>query len=439
MATSDLGPLTADERLIYWAIVLTWLGWLLGALYFLGPLLGWWLAARCAIGWYLAPGSIRPWTWTTRIVVGAWIAGAILMLMVLVIGHLNFDLGLTAIVKSGLGWAKGWALFAVFIAIGVAGRIRPLVVIRASNVLALQTLIVAPLLFLAGLSNLPPLLYVSPLEILGGGSAGFFDVDLYVVDPEGNRLRWKFFAPWAPAAALIACLSLALALYDPNPRWRTIGIVSALIVSAMTSSRLALVTIPVILLAVVVLPRLLDPRLVLCAAAVVVATILLGEMVMAIVDDLAESFTSARASSSRVRSALQSIALHRWWSEAPLFGHGAVERGSHLVEFMAIGSHHNWNGLLFTRGIVGLLCFLLPLLLLAGLLLRRALVSAHARAAVVAMVVLVLFSFGENLEIVAYLIWPTLLLFGAVLAQSASLPATAPREIGRLGVQAAIG
>jgi hypothetical protein len=439
MATSDLGTLTADERLIYWAIVLTWLGWLLGALYFVGPLLGWWLAARLAAIWYLTPQSFRRLTFVARIVVGAWIAGVILMLMVLVIGHLNFDLGLTAIVKSSFGWAKGWALFAVFIAIGAAGRVRPLVLIRASNVLALQTLIIAPMLFLAGQINMPPMLYVSPLEVLGGGSAGFFDVDLYVIDPEGNRLRWKFFAPWAPAAALIACLSLALALYDPNPRWRTIGIVSALVVSVMTSSRLALVAVPVILLTVVVLPRLLDPRLVLCAAAVAVAAILLGDTVMAIVSHLTESFTSARASSSRVRSALQSIALHRWWDEAPLFGHGAVERGSHLVEFMVIGSHHNWNGLLFTRGSVGLLCILLPLLLLTVLLLRRALWSEHARAAVVAMVVLVLFSFGENLEILAYIIWPTLVLFGAIVAQSSPSLATASRAVGPLRVQAAIG
>ena len=44
-----------------------------------------------------------------------------------------------------------------------------------------------------------------------------------------------------------------------------------------------------------------------------------------------------------------------------VFGHGIVERGSHLVEFMPIGSHHTWNGLLFIKGGVGMLALAVPL------------------------------------------------------------------------------
>lgn len=423
MATSDLGPLSADERLIYRVIVLTWLAWAVGALYLIAPVLGWVLAGRLALGWYLAPGAAAP-PRAVRIGVGTWIAGSIVMLIVLVVGHVNFDYDWLTIVKSIAGWAKGWALFAIFIAIGAAGTIRPAVVFRASNVLALQTLVMALVLFVCGQLAIPPQLYVSPLEVLGGGGAGFFDVDLYVIDPEGNRLRWKFFAPWAPAAALLACLALVMALYERHPVWRTIGIVAALVVALMTSSRLAAIAIPVILVAAVVLPRLLDPRTVIACAVVGVAAILVGDAVMAVIDDLTQSFTSARASSSRVRAALQTIALHRWWEEAPLFGHGAVERGSHLVEFMPIGSHHNWNGLLFTRGMVGLASFLVPFVVLTAMLVVRSQADRIARAAVVSLVALVLFSFGENLEIVAYLIWPTLIVLGAALRR----PSAGSRE-----------
>ena len=36
-----------------------------------------------------------------------------------------------------------------------------------------------------------------------------------------------------------------------------------------------------------------------------------------------------------------------------IWGHGTVERGPHIVEYMPIGSHHTWNGLLFVKGMVG--------------------------------------------------------------------------------------
>ena len=62
-----------------------------------------------------------------------------------------------------------------------------------------------------------------------------------------------------------------------------------------------------------------------------------------------------------MRAALASIAYHRWVTEAPVFGHGIVERGPHLVQYMPIGSHHTWHGLLFVKGAVGFLGLAIPL------------------------------------------------------------------------------
>jgi hypothetical protein len=47
---------------------------------------------------------------------------------------------------------------------------------------------------------------------------------------------------------------------------------------------------------------------------------------------------------------LGEIAQQRWRHEAFWFGHGMVERGPHLVEYMPIGSHHSWYGLLLSKG-----------------------------------------------------------------------------------------
>ena len=71
-------------------------------------------------------------------------------------------------------------------------------------------------------------------------------------------------------------------------------------------------------------------------------------------DDFATRFREARADSSRVREALARIAVNRWRDEAPVWGHGQLEAGPHLVEYMMIGSHHTWFGLLYVKGAVGM-------------------------------------------------------------------------------------
>jgi hypothetical protein len=131
-----------------------------------------------------------------------------------------------------------------------------------------------------------------------------------------------------------------------------------------------------------------------------------------LVETSIDSFKNARASSSRVRATLQSIALQRWWNEAPIWGHGIVERGSHLVEYMPIGSHHSWIGLLFVKGVVGILSLALPLAWSIIETASKAQTDRVARAALGVLTVVLLYSFGENLEILVYLFWPGMLIVG---------------------------
>jgi hypothetical protein len=113
-----------------------------------------------------------------------------------------------------------------------------------------------------------------------------------------------------------------------------------------------------------------------------------------------------------VRSALGRIAVERWRNEAPWFGHGIVERGPHMVEYMPIGSHHSWYGLLFVKGIAGVACLAAPILVSTVAMARRAMRSADARTGFAMVLVLIFYSFGENLEVLGYLVWPGLLLIG---------------------------
>jgi len=129
---------------------------------------------------------------------------------------------------------------------------------------------------------------------------------------------------------------------------------------------------------------------------------------------------SARADSTRVRSALGNIALYRWQSEAFWFGHGVVERGSHLVEFMPIGSHHNWYGLLFVKGVVGFLSFLVPFVLTSCVLLVKAQYQVSSRLGLGMCLIIGFFSLSENVEALAYMTWPAWLLIGIGLRSAIS-------------------
>jgi len=120
----------------------------------------------------------------------------------------------------------------------------------------------------------------------------------------------------------------------------------------------------------------------------------------------------ARADSTRVRSVLANIAVYRWQSEAFWFGHGVVESGSHLVEFMPIGSHHNWYGLLFVKGMVGQLAFLIPSVLTFIVLLVKAQYQVSSRLALGMCLVVGFFSFSENVEALAYMTWPAWVCIG---------------------------
>ena len=134
--------------------------------------------------------------------------------------------------------------------------------------------------------------------------------------------------------------------------------------------------------------------------------------------NLLNDIKSARADSTRVRAALGNIAVYRWQSEAFWFGHGVVETGTHLVEFMPIGSHHNWYGLLFVKGLVGMLAFAIPFVITILVLLVKAQYQVSSRLALGMCLIIAFFSLSENVEALAYMTWPAWLLIGIGLRSS---------------------
>ena len=87
---------------------------------------------------------------------------------------------------------------------------------------------------------------------------------------------------------------------------------------------------------------------------------------------------------------------------------------------MPIGSHHTWFGLLFVKGLVGFLALLLPLALHTLTVMADAAQHPRGRLPMGILMTIILLSFGENLEIEAYMLWPGLVLLGVHLREMAS-------------------
>ena len=438
MAAHRIRPENLEERLVFWAIVATWGLWLLGAIFVVFPLLGWGLAAIAIarrIGWIERPRNDfdRP----TPVIVSAWLTGMAVVLVALIMGHIDYEMETSQIVRSTLGWVKGWALLAVFPFAGAMTSIRPAVIYRASNILGLQTLLLTPLLIAAALLDTPVSLYISPLHAIVGSEEIFYDVGLYVKDEGMLGFRLRYFAPWSPAAAFTALVAFVLALYDKSALWRWIGIIAAVSMCFFSLSRLSLVAIPAVLLTIWAIANITRPMVLLTVVPVVILAAILSDPIGQLVLDAEAAFTGARADSSRVRAIIQSMGLHRWQTEALWFGHAVVERGPHIVEYMPIGSHHTWIGLLFVKGLIGFLGCLVPMVWTMLEIAVRSLRDRVARATLGLMTAVLLFSFGENLDVLAYLVWPAFLMLGIAAKRRISFGPVSAHLVARHLYQAA--
>ena len=415
MAASTDHSQTPAERLISVAIQSTWLLWLLGGLYIAGPVLGWVLTLMACWLAYVDP-TVGARFVRLPLTIWLWILGMAAMLLILWIGHSNFDLGTGKTIKSSIGWAKGWALIALFPLAGALLQVRAQVIYRAVCKLGAQTLVLLPLFLVAPYIGLPETLWVSPLKVVGGPGPEYFATTLYTIEPGVGTPRWQFFAPWSPAAGMIAVIYVLLAARDESASWRAVGIIAGLMLAILSQSRLALVALIVIGPVVWSCGRIDRAWMWFLAAPAMVLLGVVGPALLEFVEALMNDFSAARADSSRVRDALGRIAIERWQAEAFWFGHGIVENGPHLVEYMPIGSHHSWYGLLFVKGLAGAVALAVPLFSSLLALAWRARNGSAERVAFSMVLVLVLYSFGENLEILAYLFWPALVLLGKVLA-----------------------
>jgi hypothetical protein len=412
MATQILDQSTLEEKLVWYGIVLTYPFYMIGGLYITGSLLGWLILGLAYLRFMVEGSDAKA---KVPILIWLWIAGMLMMEVALLLAHINWDLTVAQTIKSTIGWAKGWALLALFPLLGAIVNVRPEILCRAICVVSVQSIFFAAFTFLAYLISIPGEVFVSPLRVVGGPGDEFFSFKLYGINPETGSGRWQFFCPWAPAAGLIACVYAIFCLMEKDIFWQRMGLVGCFVTILFCQSRAGMVVFPVVIFIYLFADRIFKPRTLIILGIALPLIFILGEVIYDAIMSWYQSVKDARPDSSRVRSTLARLALQRWASEAPIFGHGIVERGPKIVELMPIGSHHTWYGLLFVKGIVGFLALLIPLACTLLYLIIAAQSSKIATGALAMIGVLAFYSFFENLEILSYLYWPALFWLGIAL------------------------
>ncbi|MCK0149489.1 O-antigen ligase domain-containing protein [Marivita sp. S6314] len=421
-------PANPAEKIVWTTLIWTWPLYAIGALYVVGPILAWVLAGLAALSLYLGP-AIRQDLRATGPVPGLiwlWFAGMAVMLIALWAGHLDWGLGAKKTIKSSIGWAKGWALLALFPLIGAVLPIRRDVLIRAQCIVGLWTLIIAPLLLVAPYVGLPERIFTSPLKAVGGPGPEYFSVYLFTFDPASWTPRWQFFAPWSPFAALLGVIMVLFALEEKHRGWMAAGLAAGVLMILASKSRMGLVGLVACTLGPRMLPLIARTWAWMAVSAIASSAAIWGTTALDLGKAGIQGFKSARADSTRVRETLQRIAYDRWQSDAFWFGHGTVKPGAHIVEYMPIGSHHTWYGLLFVKGLVGFLAFLIPFVAHLIVVLIDAVHHPRGRLPLGLLMTMLLLSFGENIEIEAYLLWPALMMLGCHLREMARDTVIAP-------------
>lgn len=411
-------PQNFEEKVVWYYILGTYGFYFLGAQYIFAALMAWFLILYLVKKRWNQKESTPPEEKVTiPSTVWVWIIFLSILELILIIGHLDFDLGVAKIITQSISFARTWALWALFPLIGCL-NIRPQLLYRAVCILCLQSLVFILVGYVGLVLHLPGTLYTSPLWFLGRSDEKFYQVHLYQFDYENNQFRLPLFTPWAPALGLVGNIYFFLARQESNKKWRWIGMIGATAMIVVSVSRLSVLCLPTVLLLNWVSLHFTQPILQIQAGVVSFFAGIFVPVILNFVETFRDQVNSFRPDSSRVRETLGRMALDRWWNEAPLWGHGALEtQGPKVTGLVPIGSHHAWFGLLYSYGLLGFIAFLVPLLWSFIDLFNKLQKSTAAKVGFSVLLVIFIFTFGENIETLAYLYWPGLVLMGIVFKE----------------------
>lgn len=418
-------PQNFEERLIWCSILSTYLLYVSGLLYIVNSTIAWVLLIYLCIKlWHQTPETPTdekikiPW------IIWLWIICMLVMAVGTYVGLTNFSYDVKGIIRALLNWTREWALLALFPLIGCCLNIRTELIYRATCWLCLQSLFFIPISYGAYLLGIPGLIYSSPLERITQNGPIYYDVLFYLEQSDTSEgFRLTLFAPWSPALALLSIIYFFFALQEKNKIWRWIGVLTSLLMAYLTGARTAIVCLPAVIISVWFLTNFYRPYIQILSSITCFTFGIFSSFILELIGNLQDTFTSSRQSSSRVRYVLARMALERF-KNAPIWGHGHQEPGFEGTKDMPLGSHHHWIGLLFVKGLVGFFAFLIPAVSTFIYLLFKAQNTEIGKVGLSFILTLLVFTFAENLEILAYLYYPGLIVMGIAFKEQQKIIAS---------------
>lgn len=416
-------PINLPEKVIWYYIIGIYGIYYIGGLYLFAPLLAVCLSLYLVKQWWNETDD-TPESEKIRLSAPAyvWLITMGLVAIVAIIGGIDFDLGPFKIISTLVNrWFRTWSLLALFPLIGHL-NIRPQLIYRAVCIFCIQSLVLVPLFYLlAHVFDTHTYSFISPLARFGGGTI-FYDVKIFGSLLDVGEKRLQMIAPWPPALGLIGNIFFCLCLHEPNKKIRILGMAGAAALTLGSVSRAAIITLPVVPIFTWVLVNFANPWLQIGLGSVAAGGAIFSANIKDAFDTFALQVREYRSGSTRARDAIQQLALNAWRDDAPIWGHGTFsENGPVSVGSRGIGSHHTWYGILYAHGLVGTVPLAIALAWSLMDLLLKLKNHPSASAGFSVLLTLLIFSVVDNIDGLAYLYWPGLVVLGIAFKGKESL------------------
>ena len=422
-------PQNLEEKLIWYTIVGTYGLYFIGAQFVWVPALAYFLGFRvCKKLWEQTEYTPAEERISVPVTVWLWAIAAIVIEIALIMAHIDLELGWAKMFFSTVNyWGKYWALMALFPLIGCL-KIRPQLIYRAACILCLQSLVVTIFCYLFYFLRIPDPAYISPLSIFKGPASNYV-VDLFVLGGdhgEARQFRLQLFTNFANTLGIVGNIYFFLTSQESNKKWRRIGMIGAAAMVVGSGSRSTIFSLAIAPILTWFLTNFSWPMQIATGLISLIGGLIAPQIIDFIDNTWNRAIKGYRGSSAVVRKRLEEVALNRW-TENPIWGHGVVaERGPKYTEHMPIGSHNQWPDLLYIRGIVGFTAILAVMLWSTTVLVIKAQKSSVARTALTIYIAFWISTLAIDIEAVAYLYWPGLIVTGMAFQEK---PSTVPNFV----------
>jgi hypothetical protein len=407
-------PLNLPEKAIWYYIIGIYGIYYIGGLYLFAPILAVWLSLYLVKQWWNqtdeTPEADRI---NVSIPVYVWLISMSIVAFAAIIGGIDFELSGFKIMNTLVNrWLRTWSLLALFPLIGHL-NIRPQLIYRAVCIVCIQSLILVPIFAICyNLFDSGTYSFISPLAKFGGGTI-FYDVKIFGSVMDASEKRLQMFTHSAPALGFVGNIFFCICLQEPNKKIRFLGMAGAAALTIGSVSRAAIIYLPIIPLITWVISNFLNPWLQILLAATAAGGGIFSSELKIIYDEFTLGVREYRSGSTKARDVIQQLALNAWREEAPIWGHGGIaDTGPVSVGSRGIGSHNTWYGILYAHGLIGAIPLAIAFVWSFFDLLLKLKTHQSAGAGISILLTMAVFSGLDNIDFLAYLCWPGLVILG---------------------------